>query len=643
MLAEETSSSDNIRDDSKVVGDDANVDSWSGNRTEQTSCNWLMSYSPAQLRQHQLNDKSLRILITWLESNHLPDQQELQLSSPAVKRFWRFKGQLSMIQGVLHYSWEDPPVRRILLVIPDNLRTEVMQGCHDDPTGGHFGQEKTYLKVKRNYIWHNMTTDIKLYVTTCAVCSKQKRPTVKPKAALGSYQAGAPMERIHIDILGPLTKSERGNKYVLLLVDQFSKWVEIHPLPEQKAEIIAQTVVEQVFSRFGSPVQIHSDQGKNFDGNLFKSVCRLYRIAKTRTTPYRPCSNGQVERYNRILLQLIRCYIKGKQKSWDADLQLLAAAIRATPNRATGFTANMLFLGREIASPIDLVMGTSESGSSSTDPSEYVSYLRKTLQQVHDVSRDSLKAYQVHQKQVYDSKLCEKRYEPGDLVYKLHSGSKTGEHRKLKPVWMGPLLVTEVLGPALYRVKDRRGEYVLHHDKLKICVDRYVPMWMQRLRHQFLQLDTTLAYEEGEEELVDTGPEQLPVVSLENLFENQSESTGHEEEAVSTGETVNSTDAHLIPAAGADEPPLATVSLPSTVPHDHQAPAPHDAESVLTGDESSSVGADLFIRDDSDTCTEVACGENISSQQLNTSVKVPEFTTRVGRRTKRPKHFDGFV
>jgi hypothetical protein len=508
-----------------------------------------------------------------------------------------------------------------------------MKGCHDDPTGGHFGQEKTYLKIKRNYIWHNMTTDIKLYVTTCAVCSKQKRPTVKPKAALGSYQAGAPMERIHIDILGPLTKSERNNKYVLLLVDQFSKWVEIHPIPEQKAEIIAQTVVEQVFSRFGSPVQIHSDQGKNFDGNLFKSVCRLYRIAKTRTTPYRPCSNGQVERYNRILLQLIRCYIKGKQRSWDADLQLLAAAIRATPNRATGFTANMLFLGREIASPIDLVMRTSGSGSSSTDPSEYVVQLRKALQRAHDVSRESLKAYQVHQKQVYDSKLCEQLYEPGDLVYKLHSGSKTGEHRKLKAVWMGPLLVTKVLGPALYKVKDRKGEYVLHHDKLKICVDRHIPMWMQRLRHQFLQLDETLAYEESEESVV-MDPDESPVASLEELFREHVTSSLPREVSTSTTlengrglaeEESSSANSHSLQA---DELILAEeqCSSPGSLQPDNGDTS--DGEDALA---TGSINSE-----------NVACEENTSSQQQDNSLQIPQYTTRVGRRTRRPPHLDGY-
>ena len=106
------------------------------------------------------------------------------------------------------------------------------------------------------------------------------------------------MERVHLDMMGPLPKSDRGNKYIMVMVDQFSRWVEIQPLPEISAETTAWTAIDHFFSRFGYPLQIHTDQGKNFDGNLFKAMCDLLQITKTRTTPYQPCSNGQVERYN---------------------------------------------------------------------------------------------------------------------------------------------------------------------------------------------------------------------------------------------------------------------------------------------------------------------------------------------------------
>ena len=93
------------------------------------------------------------------------------------------------------------------------------------------------------------------------------------------------MERVHMDMLGPFPPSEQGNKYILVMVDQFTKWVEIHALPDITAVQTAKCAVDQFFSRFGTPLQIHTDQGGNFDGNVMKALCHLYRIAKTRTTP----------------------------------------------------------------------------------------------------------------------------------------------------------------------------------------------------------------------------------------------------------------------------------------------------------------------------------------------------------------------
>ena len=112
------------------------------------------------------------------------------------------------------------------------------------------------------------------------------------------------------------------------------------------AETTARTAVNNFFSRFGYPEQIHTDQG------------RILRITKTRTTPYQPSSNGQVKRYNRLLLQLSRCYISTRQGTWDEDLQLLAGAIRAMKNRSTGYSANMMMLLMEVTQPVDILMGT---------------------------------------------------------------------------------------------------------------------------------------------------------------------------------------------------------------------------------------------------------------------------------------------
>ena len=199
----------------------------------------------------------------------------------------------------------------------------------------------------------------------------------------------------------------------------------------------------------------------------------LLQITKTRTTPYRPCSNGQVECYNRTLLQLIRCFLKSNQKSWDEHLQQLAGAIHSTINRHTGFTPNMMILGREVMLPVDLMFGS--IGQEETTSAEYVTKLQQILRQVHTLARESLQSSQERQKRDYDLKLKV-------IVYVLDLARKIGISPKLQPVWKGPYVISKVISPILFEVTDKRKSFVLHHDKLKPCEDHSVPLWLKYRR-----------------------------------------------------------------------------------------------------------------------------------------------------------------
>jgi len=109
------------------------------------------------------------------------------------------------------------------------------------------------------------------------------------------------MERLALDVLGPLPLTEDGNKYILIVADYFTKWVEAYPLPNQEAPTVAEVLVKEYVCRFGVPLLLHSDQGRNFESAVFQGMCQLLGIQKTRTTPYHPQSDGMVERFNRTL------------------------------------------------------------------------------------------------------------------------------------------------------------------------------------------------------------------------------------------------------------------------------------------------------------------------------------------------------
>ena len=196
------------------------------------------------------------------------------------------------------------------------------------------------------------------FVKGCMECNKNKKATVMVRHPLLSYYAGAPMERVHLDFIGPLPRTEQGNEHILMMVDQFTKWVECVRLLSQTAEETAKAAVNQFFSRFGCRFQVFTDQGGNFESTLFRAICEMLHIHKSRTIPYRPSANGQVERCNRTLMAAVRCFVGKNQRSWDQYLPQLSGALRASVNRSSGYTPSMMMLGREINLPAELMFGS---------------------------------------------------------------------------------------------------------------------------------------------------------------------------------------------------------------------------------------------------------------------------------------------
>ena len=169
-------------------------------------------------------------------------------------------------------------------------------------------------------------------------------------------------------------------------------------------------------------------------------------------------------------------------------------------NQVTGFSADMMMLGTEVSQPIDVLFGAALRGEGSEDPGTYLKHLCEVLWEVHALAASKLRSQMQYQKCAYDLKLQEYHYEVGDLVFRRREAQKVGNSKKLITIWIGPLLVVEVINPALYRVHDRKHEYVLHHDLLKCCEDHVITLWLRKMRHELMDLDTTIAYDEAEQE-----------------------------------------------------------------------------------------------------------------------------------------------
>ena len=151
----------------------------------------------------------------------------------------------------------------------------MLKSYHDALSGGHQGQERTYEAIRSKYFWPKMYSDIQTYVKTCEQCQQAKIYIHQKQALLKPLPIGQTFSRLHIDILGPINKTKEGYRYILMVVDAFSKWTEAFPLHTMEAREVAWKIYDEVIGRFGSPESILTDRGQTFMSNLLKEICSI--------------------------------------------------------------------------------------------------------------------------------------------------------------------------------------------------------------------------------------------------------------------------------------------------------------------------------------------------------------------------------
>ena len=182
------------------------------------------------------------------------------------------------------------------------LRKRLFEITHN---AAHLGSRRTYQQLSTSYYWYGMRQDIIRWCRQCQHCAKGKGPPLRPRGQLQKIPVGAPMDLVTMDILSGLPTADDGSRYLLVVVDAFTKWVEAYPLPDQEATTCITAVYNGMFSRFGLPRQLHSDQGRNFESQLVTELCNITGVYKTRTTAFHPRSDGLTERANRTILAML--------------------------------------------------------------------------------------------------------------------------------------------------------------------------------------------------------------------------------------------------------------------------------------------------------------------------------------------------
>ena len=436
-----------------------------------------------KLVEFQREDADLNLLINWKEKGEKPPWEIVSPCSQAVKYHWSRWDSLHLKQGVLYRKWETADGRdaKLLIVLPNCLINLVLKQLHNSVTGGHLGVKKTLSKIRDRYIWYKQRADVENWCKLCDVCASKKPPHKKPLAPLQQYNVGAPLERIAVDILGPLPRTRKGNRYLMVVGDYFSKWTDAIPIRDQEATTVAQKLVEHFIVIFGVPMEIHSDQGSNFESKVFREMCKILGLHKTRTTGLRPKSDGMVERANHTIEKMLSCFVSENQKDWDEYILLLMMAYRAAEHETTKVSPYEMMFGRSINLPIDLVIGHPDANF---DPprfnSEYAYELANKLEKIHKFAREHIALSSNNMKRLYDRSTNFHKYNPGDAVWLYNPVRTKGLNPKLQRPWQGPFVVTERINDVIYRIRKspRAKPKVVHHDRLKMYVGEQEPSWV---------------------------------------------------------------------------------------------------------------------------------------------------------------------
>ncbi|CAG2251645.1 unnamed protein product [Mytilus edulis] len=407
---------------------------------------------------------------------------------------------------------EDPETNLKQVVIPMKERRKILEFAHDNKTAAHLGIKKTLARIKENFYWLGVRGDTWSYIAGCSICNKRKKPIPKRKAPMQVKESGYPMERIAMDILGELPASEKGNKYILVISDYYTKWTESHPMPNMEATTVANILMTEVISRFGVPTIIHSDQGSQFESHLFKEMCKLLQIEKTRTTPYHPKSDGMVERFNKTLATMLTGYVNEYHSNWDVLLPYVMMAYRSSQHETTGYTPNRLMLGREVSTPLDLIYKL-PSQVKAIPQNQWAWELQEHMEEAHQIVQRHVSGQMLRQKKNHDKNVSWAKFEPGNMVYVYFPLRTPGLSPKFTNQWRGPYKVIKINSSVTYTVNcGRKGAgQVIHVDRMRPCPQ-------QILRGEFVEEQSPEKTGELESEIHDEEViiDSLPLLDLDD-------------------------------------------------------------------------------------------------------------------------------
>ncbi|KAJ9521599.1 hypothetical protein QJQ45_008938 [Haematococcus lacustris] len=330
------------------------------------------------------------------------------------------------------------------IVVPDcpELRARILLEMHDAQFAGHVGITKTLERISRVFWWPRMRSEVRHYVANCDACQRNKSVNTKPGGLL--MPLAIPYDRwesITMDLITKLPTGDHGYDAIAVFVDRLSKMVHFVPCKESmNAKGFARLFIDNVFKHHGVPREIISDRGSHFTNQFWSSILKLLGVKECKSSAYHPESDGQTERYNRTLEEMMRHYISPAQHDWPLHLALAEFAVNNSWQESIQSTPFLVNTGQSPLTPTLLELPEHVPCPSGR---EFSNWWQENVRQ----ARHFMDLAQRRQAHMANKGRKEVKYVPGDLVLLSTKNLrlKPGKARKLLPRFVGPFKVLHIV------------------------------------------------------------------------------------------------------------------------------------------------------------------------------------------------------
>ena len=454
----------------------------------------------AEVLREQEEDKILSKVRAWVTNGLQPTRNDVRKLDRRLQVYRTVLPQLVFKEGLL-YRREDMGNgdHRLQLVIPDSLREKAFEVGHSHRSAGHPGLARTMARLHQHFYWPDMMSYTVSHLEACHVCQR-KRPCPPPqKFYQADMRLGSPNYKVSLDLVGPLMPSgAHGDRYILTILDNFTRFFTAVPIPNKEAATVAKAFSEHYIAIYGCPVQVLTDNGREFNNGLLKEVLEILEIQHTFAPPYAPRGN-RVERWHRTLTHVLKALISMDKSDWADVLPWACFCLNTSVCKTTGATPFSLQFGREANVPLELVAGLPpETVRCSTG---FAHDLDERLRMLYEKARRNIKLAFRRAARIYSSHYEGRTFEVKDKVWYYCPARKVQEKRevgrKFFGGWVGPFQVEKKISDILYMIKPDPLFANLGKDKLIPCV-------VDRLAH----------YRVEEKDVIDTPPIRLELADL---------------------------------------------------------------------------------------------------------------------------------